>query len=353
MYLGKTTHHNILDKLADQRLRALQSSVKVMTDHFERVLQLDAKFLRTLDLLDPNIYGFDDATKNYLRSVNYKLKPGQLRRTGKQGVCRQPERNVADVISCGPVKTISRIWRILAESDPAQIANAAMKNANVPDELSLGYNGGEDAEAPSFPKAKVKAKSKGNAKQKPKKKKEKKLTAKKRLVPMGGSKRESALPLPNDEGNATTNASTDKLSYSKFEFAGNDDSKRKHRKRGTFSVDSLVGRRYGSLLRKVEQRQEKLESLEEKDPAKAELVKRKIRWDAAERRAQGIKIKDNPSLLRKGLKRRLKKKERSKKKWAQRVAAVEHSMQKRQEIRRSNIRKRIEQKKKFRAKEHF
>ncbi|CDW56790.1 SURF6 and DUF2217 domain containing protein [Trichuris trichiura] len=318
-----------------------------MADNLERILQLDAKFLRTLDMIDPAIYGFDETTKNYLRFVDYKLKTGQAKKQGRQGMSKERERKPPDVYDCGSVRTISYIWKILAESDPVKVASAAVKNFDIPDELLLGYSENKDAELSSTQKIKMKAKSKGKGKQKGKK--EKKLRhAKKQLVARSDHE---PTPSRGDEGNI--NRSIDKLAYNKFEFAGNSSLKKKHRKRGKFAVDNLVGHRYSSLLRKVEQRQEKLETLQEKDPAKAEAVTRKIRWDTAERRAQGVKIKDDPSLLKKGLKRRLKKKERSRKQWAERVSAVERAMQKKQEIRRKNIRRRIEQKKKFRAKEHL
>ncbi|KFD59898.1 hypothetical protein M514_12249, partial [Trichuris suis] len=320
-----------------------------MSDHLKRILQLDAKFLRTLDMVDPSIYSFDETTKNYLRFADYKFKTGQLKKRDRQGVSKETERNLLRVVDCGSARTISRIWEILAESDPLEVASAAVKDVDIPDELLLGHSGNKDTEPLSILKTKMKVTSKGKGKQKGRK--ERKLRHAKTQFVAKRNFEEWPTPSHSDEGNMM-NASTDELAYTKFEFASNRSSKNKHRKRGSFAVDNLVGRRYGSLLRKVEKRQEKLESLQQKDPAKAEVATRKICWDTAEKRAQGVKIKDDPSLLKKSLKRRLKKKERSRTKWAQRVAAVERAMQKKQEIRLKNIR-RIEQKKKFRAKEHL
>ncbi|KHJ39801.1 surfeit locus protein 6 [Trichuris suis] len=321
-----------------------------MSDHLKRILQLDAKFLRTLDMVDPSIYSFDETTKNYLRFADYKFKTGQLKKWDRQGVSKETERNLLRVVDCGSARTISRIWEILAESDPLEVASAAVKDVDIPDELLLGHSGNKDTEPLSILKTKMKVTSKGKGKQKGRK--ERKLRHAKTQFVAKRNFEEWPTPSHSDEGNMM-NASTDELAYTKFEFASNRSSKNKHRKRGSFAVDNLVGRRYGSLLRKVEKRQEKLESLQQKDPAKAEVATRKICWDTAEKRAQGVKIKDDPSLLKKSLKRRLKKKERSRTKWAQRVAAVERAMQKKQEIRLKNIRRRIEQKKKFRAKEHL
>ena len=57
-------------------------------------------------------------------------------------------------------------------------------------------------------------------------------------------------------------------------------------------------------------------------------------------RAQGIKVKDDPKLLKRTLKREEKKKQKSAKAWAERVGAQQAEVAKRQEGRAANVRER-------------
>ncbi|XP_073697321.1 surfeit locus protein 6 isoform X2 [Garra rufa] len=102
----------------------------------------------------------------------------------------------------------------------------------------------------------------------------------------------------------------------------------------------LTGKNYKQLLTRIEARKAHLEELREKDERKAEKEEEKMRWSNVLYKAEGMKIKDNEELLRVSLKKKEKRKAQQKKKWEQRSQHVVEKMQKRQDKRRVNIKKR-------------
>ncbi|CAG9531891.1 unnamed protein product [Cercopithifilaria johnstoni] len=120
----------------------------------------------------------------------------------------------------------------------------------------------------------------------------------------------------------------DKLIFSKFDFI----KETKKDKR-----DKFAGKDYKRLLQKAEKREERLEQIRSKNPEKALRIENNIQWKKALSRAEGQKVKDDPDLLKKSLKKKEKIKEWRKKKWANRV---EHTLQmqaRKQEKRSANI----------------
>lgn len=109
----------------------------------------------------------------------------------------------------------------------------------------------------------------------------------------------------------------------------------KVRKRNKFK-----GRDYRRLLLKATHREEKLANMREQNPQKATAVQNTIAWERAFRRAEGQKVKDNIELLKKGLKRKEKTKQKSRKQWAERKGAEEHRRNLKQQKRNQNIEKR-------------
>jgi hypothetical protein len=95
------------------------------------------------------------------------------------------------------------------------------------------------------------------------------------------------------------------------------------------------------LLKQVENKQQILADKSEEGKKKAE----KIRWDTIMDRAQGVKVKDDPKLIRKTLKKMKKKKEKSAKEWAKRKEDLEQRILERQKRREENIKSKKEQRK--------
>lgn len=125
----------------------------------------------------------------------------------------------------------------------------------------------------------------------------------------------------------------------KFDFSifatGNDKSR----------SSDLRGRDYQRLLEKVEKRKERVDTLKSKDLDAGEKLAEKMQWQNVIHKAKGEKVKDDPLLLKKAMKRKEKMKEKRKKKWEDRGKTVDDLKQKKQDKRKSNINKRKSDKK--------
>ncbi|VDO48931.1 unnamed protein product [Onchocerca flexuosa] len=122
----------------------------------------------------------------------------------------------------------------------------------------------------------------------------------------------------------------DKLIFSKFDFIVRDEKQKETKKD---KRDKFTGKDYKRLLQKAEKREERLEQVRSKNPEKALRIENNIQWKKALSRAEGQKVKDNPELLERSLKRKEKMKEYKKKKWANRVEHTQQMQARRQEKR--------------------
>eukprot|EP01061_Rhynchopus_euleeides_P005257 TRINITY_DN14506_c0_g1_i3.p2 TRINITY_DN14506_c0_g1~~TRINITY_DN14506_c0_g1_i3.p2 ORF type:complete len:157 (+),score=61.93 TRINITY_DN14506_c0_g1_i3:54-524(+) len=104
------------------------------------------------------------------------------------------------------------------------------------------------------------------------------------------------------------------FTFSNFEFTA--DSQKKRRMEGTVRKESTA-----TMLSKVQQVQERLSQL--RGTEEGLQMGADLQWDAALKRAQGVKVKDDASKLKKSIKRADKEKERSRDKWAKFTEAVE------------------------------
>lgn len=94
-------------------------------------------------------------------------------------------------------------------------------------------------------------------------------------------------------------------------------------------------------LAKLEAQKRRLAAL---DADKRKEVLEKETWLAARRRAEGEKVRNDESLLKKAVKRKEKTKKKSEREWTERTRGVEHAQKQRQQKREDNIRKRKETK---------
>ena len=122
--------------------------------------------------------------------------------------------------------------------------------------------------------------------------------------------------------------------FSKFDFA----EEPSNRKRKTKSNDLQA------LLSKAEKRKEALEKLEEESKEKADNLKSKIKWDTALKHAEGLKVKDDPKLLLKAMKKKKKMKETSKRRWEERMATQKKLQDEKQKLRKQHLAERKEKK---------
>lgn len=123
----------------------------------------------------------------------------------------------------------------------------------------------------------------------------------------------------------------DKMVFSKFDFPeiGN---KKKKKKQPTDPK---------KILDILEKQKEKITDLMESgETKKAVEIKEKSAWKNALAKAEGCKIKDDPDLLKKSIRKQNQKRNVSKKKWEARKETVKKSQEDRQKKRTENIEKR-------------
>lgn len=89
------------------------------------------------------------------------------------------------------------------------------------------------------------------------------------------------------------------------------------------------------------ERARRLEEVKRENPRVAE----REWWKAAENRAMGVKVHDDPKLLRESMKKEKKRKEKNAEKWKERMKGQEKSKEGRQQKRKENIEGRIRDKK--------
>lgn len=129
--------------------------------------------------------------------------------------------------------------------------------------------------------------------------------------------------------------SAGKVVYSKFDFSGIGNEKPKKQENDPKKI-----------LQNLQKQKEKLQKLEAEGAAdKVAEIKEKTAWKNAIAKAHGEKVKDDPELLKKSVKRREEKQQHSKKKWEKRLENVKRLKDERQKKRTDNIEKRKKDKK--------
>jgi hypothetical protein len=150
------------------------------------------------------------------------------------------------------------------------------------------------------------------------------------MSPSGMSPAHVASPLSE-----TNNFSFGKIAFENGQFmsANLDSILDPHKKKGPRDVKSA--------LNMAEKHKQRLAGLDE---AKRSDIEEKDMWLNARKRAQGERIRDDTSLLKKALKRKENKKKKSEKEWNDRISAVASSQAARQKKREENLQKRREDK---------
>mmetsp|Transcript_13513 Transcript_13513/g.20376 ORF Transcript_13513/g.20376 Transcript_13513/m.20376 type:complete len:355 (+) Transcript_13513:118-1182(+) len=101
------------------------------------------------------------------------------------------------------------------------------------------------------------------------------------------------------------------------------------------------------LLRKAELKKEMLEEAKRSESGQA-LISQEV-WQRSLSKASGQKVKDDPSKIRRTIRRERQKKVKSAKKWKERKDTVAQQQRQKQERRNANIQRKIERKKQKRA----
>ncbi|KAK9696552.1 hypothetical protein K7432_012410 [Basidiobolus ranarum] len=122
------------------------------------------------------------------------------------------------------------------------------------------------------------------------------------------------------------------IAFSKFEFDGP-----AKKKKGPVSA--------AIALKQVEAKKEKLDKLKATDKEKAEKIIENEQWKKALQMSAGVKLKDDPKLLKKTIKRDEVKKKKSNKEWTERKTQIADSIANKQKKRNENLKARIDAKK--------
>ena len=128
---------------------------------------------------------------------------------------------------------------------------------------------------------------------------------------------------------STEASSSPRLSFNRFEF-------------GQSAKVGGKRKNYQALLGRAEAKQKRLQDLAGLDQEKGGEVVEREKWSKAVRMARGEKMKDDPKLLHKTMKRLEKKRQSHSKKWSERVKAEKQRVDARQKRRQQNIHERIE-----------
>lgn len=174
-----------------------------------------------------------------------------------------------------------------------------------------------------------------NRKRKLKEKKQQEMERKKKEKESTNIKISNAIEtkaLNNNNNNNKEGTTNGDLVFSKFDFATRGEPKAKKKKKKDLK----------QLLNEAESKESTLKLLEETDAEKAKETKAAMSWDSALERAKGTKVKDNPKLLKKTLKRKEKERTKSDKKWKERTDTVEKKMEEKQKLRKQHLKERRE-----------
>ncbi len=128
-------------------------------------------------------------------------------------------------------------------------------------------------------------------------------------------------PIYNSEG---------KMVFSKFDFSESGKTKKSQ---------EASGKDFKKLLEKATKQKQKIEDLKGKDLEAGKNLETKLQWKKAQQKAEGVKVRDDPELLKKAAKRKEKAKEKRKKNWEEREQKVKGRMQAQQDKRKKNIQK--------------
>lgn len=132
--------------------------------------------------------------------------------------------------------------------------------------------------------------------------------------------------------------SQDKMVFTKFDFSSLGSEKENSKKSETPK----------KLLKKIAEQNEKVHKLEAGDKMdQAKLLKEKSTWQTALKKIRGVKVKDDPELLRKTIRKDQQIKKKSEKKWKDRQRKVKQEISDKQKTRNENIAKKKEERKQF------
>ncbi|CAF0952999.1 unnamed protein product [Brachionus calyciflorus] len=248
--------------------------------------------------------------------------------------------------------------KMIKASQNGQNKSTAIKVQNKSQHKSLSKNQNseksedtneESEEVQNGEKTKSSESSKKAQKRASKFKEEKRAAIKRQRLRYDSQSETQIVDIDHSEANSTEKRKpilnkNGEVVYSKFDFTADKTLKTKKKDEKLTPVNAKP-KDYKKLLKKLQEKKEKVEELKKSEPEKAQELELKSKWRTALDKASGIKVKDDVNLLKKTVKRMEKKKEKAKKNWDERKKAVDERKNKAQEKRRKNLDKRKEKNK--------
>ena len=105
-----------------------------------------------------------------------------------------------------------------------------------------------------------------------------------------------------------------------------------------------MGKDFKKHLKNLQEAKGKIAQAKSEDKAKGEALEEEFAWKNVMEKAQGVKVKDDETLIKKSIKRKEEIKKQSKKKWEQREKEVEAKKTAKQQKRVANIRAKKDEK---------
>lgn len=288
-----------------------------------RLIAEDAYMLSLIDTVPPKYYFDADTVEALMEEVNSKV----ANRVQGSGVKKAHKMARLDP---GLFQTVSQL---LQASEPktkkqrkakASLHSAALDRASSLDELRQRLSHKIEALRGKRPKGGERKANKKDAKPAAKRTQNKQHKPNRDSLPAASNKKAGKAGLAAPVFNRDSH-----IVYSKFELADS-----------STGMDAHPKVEKKKLVRQLEVKAEKMKNLEERDPERAKQAQEKQKWHRALDRAEGIKVRDDPTLLKATLKRHEKRRQQSRKKWESRTEHVKQRQEERQQKRRDNIKAR-------------
>uniref|UniRef100_A0AC35U191 SURF6 domain-containing protein n=1 Tax=Rhabditophanes sp. KR3021 TaxID=114890 RepID=A0AC35U191_9BILA len=297
--------------------------------------EVDEYFSRMCDLIPTSVWGFDEDTNK--KVLVFKATQVDLHLTNKEkkGInvkCKASYARHSGVV----LDKVSEILETLRKLNAGVVLPIKPEGTTNPQKATSEVVVGKKQKQ----RQKLSTKEKEQLK---KSKKEKGIRNNKRKAEGVVDENETIKKSKEEEGKEVEEVPIEsKLSFSKLKDKNVVKDKKLSK---SAKKEEFKGRDFKALLKKVEKREEKIASIREKDPEKADTIEKDIKWKSAMKRAEGEKIKDNPQMLKAAAKRKEIIKESRGKKWDERKNAITETKEKKQDKREGNLKKRIDDKK--------
>ncbi|XP_035683230.1 ribosomal RNA-processing protein 14-C-like [Branchiostoma floridae] len=309
-----------------------------MATLMERLEQTNLYFKRMTDLIPPEIYFENNELK---RKRQNKETGGPLTKSALRALHKKMR------LDPNQYKTVTELQKDMAREEETDSDDEDVKKATKKNKKKQNRSEKEDLRQKlqakiqqmkavrKAPKPQDLATQRSKRQAKKERQKQRRKTVNKTGTQTKGKAFEEGTAAKKPDGTPVLNQEG-KLVFSKFDFTSDVGSGKKKGKEAPKHLKKL--------LAKAEDKKQKIKDLKSEDLGKAHEVEQKSKWKSALQKAQGVKLKDDPELLKKSIKRKDQIKKKSKKQWKERKDQVEANIKKKQDKRRDNLKARKQQK---------